>query len=160
MSALTLAELQQLAADVGFPAADVPLAAAIAMAESGGDPNANGDPHNAPDPVNPYTSKSFGLWQIDTVYHPGTKAELTDLATNAKAALAIYRQSGGNFQQWSTAWRDAKHRQGYLEVGAPVRNYWSPSGPVPAPAIGSSVTGTLVATLAIAGITYLVVRGR
>jgi Lysozyme like domain len=64
----TLAQLQALAVSVGFP--DPALAAAVAMAESGGDPCANGDPHNSSSCSNDYSSTSFGLWQIHVTAHP------------------------------------------------------------------------------------------
>jgi hypothetical protein len=85
----------------GSPAA-APLAAAIAMAESGGNPNA----HNAKPP-----DDSYGLWQINMLGSMGpsrraqfglsSNTQLFDPATNARAAVAI---SGGgkSFAAWST----------------------------------------------------------
>jgi Lysozyme like domain len=87
---VNLAQLQQLAADNGFP--DPALAAAVAMAESGGNPNA----YN--------TEGSYGLWQIDVVYHPQYQSDpsvLFDPTTNAQAAFQI--SSGGtNWNPWTT----------------------------------------------------------
>ena len=75
----SLAQLQQLAASVGFP--DPALAAAVAMAESGGNSQAHGDLQYGGD-------GSIGLWQIFTVAHPQyTSAQLYDPVFNAKAAL-------------------------------------------------------------------------
>jgi hypothetical protein len=66
-------------------------AAAIALAESGGNPDAVGD-----------NGDSIGLWQIDTYYHPSySKSALTNPATNAAAAIAI-SGNGGNWTPWST----------------------------------------------------------
>lgn len=91
---LTLAQLQQLAASVGFP--DPALAAAVAMAESGGNPTIVGD--TGPGVNGP----SYGLWQIDVYYHPSyTQAQLDDPTTNARAALAI-SSNGTNWTPWST----------------------------------------------------------
>ncbi len=98
---MTIEQLQDLAASVGFPPDTVATAAAIAMAESSGDPCANGDPHNPADCSNPYDSKSYGLWQIDTTFHSGDKASLTDPTANAQAALAI-SANGTDFSPWST----------------------------------------------------------
>jgi hypothetical protein len=87
---VNLAQLQALAASNGFP--DANLAAAIAMAESGGDPNA----YN--------TEGSYGLWQIDIKYHPEYASDpsvLFDPTTNARAAYKI--SSGGkDWSPWST----------------------------------------------------------
>ena len=108
---LTLSDLQQLAQDTGFP--DPGLAAAIAKAESGGNPSAIGDAGN-----------SIGLWQIDTLYHSQySKSDLTDPNFNAQAAFAI--SSGGtNWRPWSTAWEDAKRQIGYLGPSAPFQQYY------------------------------------
>lgn len=99
---LDLSSLRDLAVSVGFP--DPDLAAAVAMAESGGDSCARGDPHESPDCNDPGTSNSLGLWQIDMAYHPeyrGNPTALFDPTTNAQAAYAI--SSGGtNWQPWST----------------------------------------------------------
>jgi hypothetical protein len=104
MSTLTLAQLQQLAASVGFP--DPALAAAVAMAESGGNPCAQGDPNigsagylcTGPNG----TSKSMGLWQVDTDYNPSyDAASLLNPTYNAQAALAISSQ-GTNWNPWTT----------------------------------------------------------
>jgi hypothetical protein len=87
---MNLDQLTQLAASVGFP--DPALAAAIAMAESSGNPNA----YN--------TEGSYGLWQIDVVFHPEFQNDpsvLFDPTTNAQAAFRI-SSSGTNFSPWST----------------------------------------------------------
>src|SRR5208282_6674201 len=67
---LTLEQLRELARSVGFPAEQLDTAAAIATAESGGDPCARGDPHNPPSCDDPGSSTSFGLWQIHIPAHP------------------------------------------------------------------------------------------
>lgn len=90
MSNLSLAQLQALAASVGFP--DPALAAAIAMAESGGNPNA----YN--------TEGSYGLWQIDIMYnqqYASNPSALFDPTFNATAAFAI-SSKGTNFKPWTT----------------------------------------------------------
>jgi hypothetical protein len=94
MANWTVAQLYALAASTGF--ADPVTAAAIAMAETGGNPDAVGDTSITP----PYGS--VGLWQINVAAHPQYDPQaLHDPNTNAAAALAI--SSGGtNFQPWST----------------------------------------------------------
>ena len=76
---MDLTQLRELAASVGFP--DPDLAAAIAKAESGGNPNAIGDLT---------LGRSVGLWQINLAAHPNyDEASLLDPTTNAQAAFSI-----------------------------------------------------------------------
>jgi len=95
---LNLAQLRALAVSTGFPNPD--LAAAVAMAESGGNPNAeaiitNPLPGNGPE-------RSFGLWQINTLAHPTySEASLLDPTYNALAAYTI-SNGGTNWRPWST----------------------------------------------------------
>lgn len=103
---MNLQQLQQLAASVGFP--DPNLAAAVAMAESGGNPNA----YN--------TEGSYGLWQIDIVYNPRYQSNpsvLFDPVTNAKAAYAI-SQGGKNWNGWTT-YRTGLYKQWYTPPAPP-----------------------------------------
>ncbi len=94
---LSLAELRALAAGVGLP--DPDLAAAIAMAESGGNPGAVGD-----------NGSSFGLWQIHTPAHPEyTAASLMTPGFNALAAKAISK-NGVDWSPWST-FKNGAYRQ-------------------------------------------------
>ena len=113
---MNLAELRALALSVGFP--DPSTAAAVAMAESGGNPCALGDPEMpascAAPPSGPSTS--FGLWQIHVPAHPQyDPSALLDPVYNARAALAI--SSGGrDWSHWST-FNSGKYAQ-YLPGGA------------------------------------------
>ena len=85
---LTKAQLRDLAGRAGFP--DPNLAAAIAMAESGGNPDAVGD-----------SGVSIGLWQVNTSAHPNwTKADLHDPEHNANAAYAI-SAGGSDWSPWT-----------------------------------------------------------
>lgn len=88
---MSLEELRQLAASVGFP--NPRVAAAVAYAESAGRPRAaNITAHE----------RSFGLWQINTLAHPQFDEEaLYDPTTNARAALVISR-GGADWTPWST----------------------------------------------------------
>lgn len=86
---LLLGELVALARRVGFP--DPELAAAVAMAESGGNAGAVGD-----------NGTSFGLWQIHTPVHPQFSPQsMLDPTSNALAAFAISSQ-GTNWHPWTT----------------------------------------------------------
>lgn len=84
---LSLAQLRQLAAQAGFP--DPVTAAAVAMAESGGDPSAQN--------LSP-RERSYGLWQVNVLAHSQyDPTSLRDPMYNARAAFAI--SSGGT--DWS-----------------------------------------------------------
>jgi hypothetical protein len=127
---MNLQQLQQLATSVGFP--DPGLAAAVAMAESGGDPSAYGDAQYG---------GSVGLWQINLPAHPEyTAAELDDPTTNARAVYAI--SSGGtNWEPWTTyrtgaylRWHTLRRRRSArmktaapwaLLGGDPARRQWT-----------------------------------
>lgn len=85
----TLEELRAFAAELGFP--DPALAAAVAMAESGGFASALGD-----------NGKSVGLWQINTPSHPSYDAQsLLEPSYNGQAALSISKQ-GSDWNPWTT----------------------------------------------------------
>lgn len=89
---LTLAQLRVLAKSVGFP--DPDLAAAVAMAESGGRPDIV-----VPEPTG---SPSYGLWQIHASAHPQYSTMLLlDPTYNARAAFAISNR-GTKWSDWST----------------------------------------------------------
>ena len=94
----------QLAKSAGLGDSQAKMAAAIAMVESGGDPNQ----HN----YNPSTGDdSYGLWQINMLGSMGPtrrkqfgisdNSQLYNPETNARA-MAIVSQDGGNFSPWST----------------------------------------------------------
>jgi hypothetical protein len=98
----SLKDLQDLAAATGFP--DPVLAAAVAMAESGGNPCAQGDPNIGVHPCNRLngTSTSFGLWQINTTWNPQyDPLSLLNPQYNARAALAV-SNGGVTWKPWST----------------------------------------------------------
>lgn len=88
-SKLTISQLRELARNAGFPEPNV--AAAVAYAESGGNPRAIGD-----------GGHSFGLWQIHLPAHPQYKGtNLLDPLMNARAAILISK-SGTDFKPWTT----------------------------------------------------------
>lgn len=98
---LNAVEIGKLASNAGFSGSDLIIAIAIALAESGGKPDAVGDKDLAPE-----KGPSIGLWQINI----GTKAhaleysedELKDPQSNADAAHDIYAAAGNRFRDWST----------------------------------------------------------
>lgn len=97
---LTATQIAAYAVAAGFTDDDLITAIAIALAESGGDPNAY-NPETAAG--TPSGQGSYGLWQIYRKAHPEFDSwNLNDPATNARAAFSVYSAAGGNFTPWST----------------------------------------------------------
>jgi len=86
---LTRAAVLQIATRAGFP--DPKLAAAIALAESGGVTGAI---------LRSSREYSVGLWQINTMVHPYKVEDLKDPIKNAAAAFKISK-GGTNWKPWS-----------------------------------------------------------
>ena len=97
----TLRDLRALARDVGF--AKPKVAAAIAMAESSGDPLAVGRNRKP-------RSRDRGLFQINDRWHPEVSNRCAFVPRcNAKEALRI-SNGGRNWRQWST-WHNGAYKQ-------------------------------------------------
>jgi len=93
-------DLVTLAQNAGFSGNDALTAAAIAMAESSGNPRAY-NPETAAGA--PEGKGSYGLWQIYLNAHPEfTGQDLYDPSTNAAAAYSTWTDAGGSFAPWST----------------------------------------------------------
>jgi hypothetical protein len=107
MAKLSGPQLTQLALNAGFPPADAQTAAAVALAESGGDPNA----------TNPSGAK--GLWQILQRAHPELFINYTwnDPAQNAKMAFIVWQQAGNSFRPWTT-FTSGRYRLYLNQVGS------------------------------------------
>lgn len=103
MSTLSPAQIYKLATDAGLSAPAATTATAIALAESGGRTDAQGDVGLEDATWGP----SVGLWQIRSLKaQSGTGQDrdatrLTDPAFNAKA-MAHISGAGKNFGPWST----------------------------------------------------------
>ncbi len=80
----------------GFTGTDLPIAVAVAQAESGGNPLAT---H-----VNADGSTDLGLWQINDRAHPDLIAsgDWRDPASNARMAYSVWQAAGGSFTPWVT----------------------------------------------------------
>lgn len=151
MTTMNFQQLHDLAAQVGF--ADPDTAAAIAIAESRGQTGATNivtqeqaDEYNATHPTGPRhgPERSFGLWQVNTlVWTAYSETQLLDATYNAQAAFAVFKAQG--FKAWSTY------------TSGDYKAYLPKPSPDPV-AVGSSASGTVVATLLLAGVTYLVIR--
>lgn len=102
--------------------ANADMAAAIALAESGGD-TTNVSPTN-----------DYGLWQINIDAHPEYRddpSSLFDPTTNCRAAIAI-SSNGSNWRPWCTAYADgACGTKGgaYLGAGAPFYRFLHGAAP-------------------------------
>lgn len=96
---LGYSEILALAQAAGF-GADSDTAAAVALAESGGDPRAYNPETQA---CTPEGEGSYGLWQVYHKKHHEFPADaLFDPATNATEAFNVYSQAGNTFKPWST----------------------------------------------------------
>ena len=101
-SSYDYAQLEGLWIQAGGPAAQAPVAAAIAEAESGGNPLA-AYPGTTVAPGQGSTDDATGLWQIlGLPAGDFTAAELTDPLENAEMAVAKYTQAGDWFSPWET----------------------------------------------------------
>lgn len=111
--ALSQSEMYSLARKAGLPDASAKVAAAIGMAESGGNPNDHNTDASTGD-------NSYGLWQINMLGSMGparraqfglkTNDDLFDPATNARA-MSILSHQGQNFSAWSTYKGTQKYKQ-------------------------------------------------
>lgn len=97
----TLRDLRRLARQMGFRKPKV--AAAIAMAESSGDPLAVGKNRKP-------KSKDRGLFQINDRWHPEVSDRCAfDARCNAREAFRI-SEGGRDWRQWST-WHNGAYKQ-------------------------------------------------
>ena len=109
MAAYTYGQLETLWIDAGGPKALAPLMAAIALAESGGNPGAL----NLTD--NGGTQTSVGLWQVSNGTH-SYPASWTTPAGNAAEAVAKYQSQG--LGAWGT-YTSGAYKQ-YYKGGTPA----------------------------------------
>lgn len=148
----SLEQLQALAAQTGFP--DPVLAAAVAMAESGGNTEAVNDTRGRTDlPAGTRPEHSIGLWQINTLSSPQYDVRsLFDPNYNAKAALAISR-NGTSWVPWS-AFKNNSYLKWYSGAaypphgGAPII-----PEPVTPPIERRSIIGVAVGVVVLVGAT-------
>ena len=138
---LSAGQIAQYAAAAGFSGADLVTAVAIALAESGGNPQAY-NPETAAGA--PQGQGSFGLWQIYLAEHPEFAGEdLTDPQTNANAAYSIYAIAGNNFHPWSTY---TSGEYGMYETPAMLAQV---APPAPAPLVLDAATGQPLPSITI-----------
>lgn len=81
-------DIARHARQAGFSGTDVPIAVAVALAESGGNPHAV----NRNDTGG---TQSFGLWQINSVHSSLlASGDWRDPASNARMAFAVFQRQG------------------------------------------------------------------
>lgn len=107
--AYTYAQLEQIWINAGGSRSTAPMAAAIAWAESSGNPQATSP--------NPDGGTNVGLWQLDTPGGGGagfSASQLADPTVNAAAAVRA-SNNGTNWSTWETYATGAY--KGYLSPG-------------------------------------------
>lgn len=118
---LSFAQLESVAEQGGFPASMAPLMAAIAMAESSGNPNSTNPTDNNG------KQTSWGLWQISLGNHNEPAPNWNDPVENAKLAYKKWKTQG--LWAWGT-WQSGAYKK-YLPKGyvAPdPKITWNPTG--------------------------------
>lgn len=136
---MTISDIINVAENAGFTGQDLVTAVAVAMAESSGNPNALGDIGIG--------QGSFGLWQINSYWHPEYGPDFTKLydpQTNANAAYSVYSAAGNSFTPWTTFKTGAY--QSYVSTVAAAIAVFVTQNPVEAAGIG---VGGLVIILAL-----------
>lgn len=132
---LSMDDVITVAQNAGFDGQDLVTAVAVAFAESSGNPNALGDIGIG--------QGSFGLWQINSYYHPEFGPDFTTLydpQTNANAAYSVYSKAGNSFSPWST-FKTGSYQQFVSSVSAAIAVFIT-QNPGESAAIGA---GTLIA---------------
>ena len=110
-------QLYELARSVGLSPARAVLAAAIAMAESGGNPRAVS------------STGDYGLWQINRATWGGSISQLQNPAYNAQQMAKISKK-GKDWSPWST-FKNGAYRK-YLRGNLAKSKGTDPQGPPPA----------------------------
>jgi len=137
MADFTYAQLEQLWINNGGSKATAPVAAAIAMAESSGNPLATS--------ANPDGGTNVGLWQLDTPGGVGagySQGQLTD--PNINAAVAVKGSSdGSNWSDWQT-YSDGAYKRFLNAKTTPDPNVPQPgSGASSSPSASACLIGPL-----------------
>jgi hypothetical protein len=128
MSKYTFQQLVDLWVQAGGNATSGAMAAAVAMAESGGNSDATNQNSN--------DSMDRGLWQINSIH--GGQSTMDPLG-NARAAVSI-SGNGTSWRPWCTAWSDGACGGTYLGDTSPVKKFLS--GDENTGAVNASVTSS------------------
>ena len=134
MENYTYAQLEGLWINAGGSAATAPLAAAVAWAESAGNPTANSTQMSG-------TCINAGLWQLATPCGGGagySAEQLYDPAVNAAVAVKV-SQNGTNWNTWETYVNG--NYKAYLNNGTTPDTTGLPTGPTTATLTASTAAG-------------------
>lgn len=128
-----------LARQAGFSDSQARTMAAIAMAESGGDPGIDTNQTGLGAVTGEY---SIGLWQVNWNAHGDslrarglTPDDLRNPENNAREAYRIFSEAGGSFRPWC-AYTNGSYRQ-FLQTGGGI-GMQSGGKVTPAPSTSSS----------------------
>lgn len=113
---LTFAELEGAWEKAGGPASMAPIMAAIALAESSGNPNATNPTDNGG------RQTSWGLWQISLGNHQEPAPNWNDPVENAKLAVSKWKTQG--LWAWGT-WQSGAYKK-FLPKGYVPPTYTFP----------------------------------
>ena len=104
----------------GFPESEIPIMMAIGKAESGWNPNAT---H-----TNPSGSIDQGIFQINTIHkgQPYYPQNPFDPLQSAKAAYAIWNNSGRTYKDW-VVYQTGAYKQ-YMQAAPPIQPYAANTG--------------------------------
>lgn len=106
-------QIAQLWVQAGGNPSQALMAAAIALAESGGRPDASN--------TNPNGTVDRGLFQINSVH--GSLSTF-DLMANVRAAISISK-NGSDWRPWCTAWSNGRCGGTFMGSGSPVLKFLS-----------------------------------
>jgi hypothetical protein len=115
---LSLAEIQNLNRQVGWPESEIIKSSAIAKYESGGKADALNDGSRTGT-----TEYSVGLYQINTLVHHGYSIQqLQDPFTNSSIALQLWRSSP-SYADWYNS--NLKYLRDYDGIATQARNVYN-----------------------------------
>lgn len=132
----SFSQLESLWKQAGGSATYAAMAAAVATAESGGNPNASNKNSNG--------TTDRGLWQINSIH--GSQSTF-DPVSNARAAVSISK-NGTNWRPWCTAWSTGKCTGTFLGPGSPALKYLPGGSSTGTAAVGAAAAAALVSVTA------------
>lgn len=121
MAAYTFGQLEDLWTQAGGPRKLAPTMAAIALAESGGNPRAV---HHNPASVHSPATTDRGLWQINSSHGYGLSS--FDPKQNARQAVAVYHSQGLHAWTTYTLGTYQQHLAGMTKAGASSFGVFAP----------------------------------
>lgn len=119
--ALSDVEIARAARSGGFPDNFLVTAVAVALAESGGNPQATNHNTNG--------TTDYGLWQINSIHQADLRGgEWSNPNDNARMAYAVFKRAGNSWWPWY-AFRNGKHVQFMNRATQAVNSLGSSNSP-------------------------------